>query len=222
MPFVHDRPGRMPANSLFRLVPASGDEIEQCRQLACNRLGILFPREYVHRGTIWSLVDERHRICGGLILVDKPPFRSLEGIPSGAAPAGLDELQSGGSLAEINGVWLSLDWRSPFATLTYWTLMLDRLLETGCDKFLFSHENGNRQMSSFVQWMSPKILYSGPTKCLPGMKGPANETIALIDRALVASMLEVISQGHNPKRTSGEQSLIGRLQTRTQKAAAIA
>jgi len=129
--------------------------------------------------------------CGGAMIVLKPPFRSLESIPAEAAGQ-TDEALDFTSLAEINGVWLSQQTRTTYLSYCFWRLLLKSILATGRQQFLFTYAHGKGEMPAAYLLTKPRILFSGRTKRLPGMKAPAEETIAVVDSKTLADLLAVL------------------------------
>ncbi len=171
--------------------------------LTSSALGICFPGDYINRGILYALQDLQGDVHGSAIVVSNPPFRSLQGIPKKNAEAIASRLPDPNQTAEINGVWLSEQMRSPFASFLFWTQLLEELLETGTGQFLFTVDRTNSRMSALMQWATPVVVYSGRTRQLPGMKSVSEETIALLDRPMIESFLNLINQlgtRHLPSR----------------------
>ncbi|MGI9518330.1 MAG: hypothetical protein ACR2NP_14840 [Pirellulaceae bacterium] len=168
-----------------------------CLNRTHDALGIRFPVSYVNRGVLYSLVDHQGVPVGGAIVVLEPPFRSLAAIPGVRTATRADAMQAG-SVAEINGLWLCDRTRGLCASFNLWTQLLNKLLDTSCEQFLFTYDNANKQMAGLMKWAQPEVLYSGRTRQLPGMKSAAEETIAAASRRIVDSMLRFLG---NPRST---------------------
>ncbi len=203
-------------NENYKLIDVTGARLKECLASTYNVLGIKYPDEYIARGTMYSLVDKNGNAFGGAILVTQPPFRSLESIPIDSNEIA-GKIRKVRAMAEINGIWLAEDTRSPFASFMFWTLILRKLLETSIEDFLFTFDNSNERMSALVKWASPRIIYSGRTKRLAGMKSPAIETIAIVDRKLIASFLDLIEGWGSDQAKVFDSELIYRLQTNSRR-----
>ena len=91
----------------------TGARLKECLASTYDVLGIKYPDEYIARGTMYSLVDKNGNAFGGAILVTQPPFRSLESIPIDSNEIA-GKIRKVRAMAEINGIWLAEDTRSPF------------------------------------------------------------------------------------------------------------
>lgn len=214
------RPSRQPRHRhrSHRLVTVPDRQREQALELTSSALGICFPGDYVNRGILYALQDQQGDMHGGAIVVSDPPFRSLQGIPNARAVARC--LPDPNQIAEINGVWLSEQMRSPFASFLFWTQLLEELLQTGAGQFLFTFDRSNSRMSALMQWAAPVVVYSGRTRQLPGMKSVSEETIALLDRPMIESFLTLINQLGSRQLPPRQADLADRLGGRSRRRAA--
>lgn len=188
----------MPATPSHTLVPVDQHHYAACLIRTHDALGIRFPVSYVNRGVLYSLVDHQRVPVGGAIVVLEPPFRSLAAIPGARTTAHADAMPSG-SVAEVNGLWLCDRTRGICASFNLWTQLLNKLLDTSCEQFLFTYDNSNKQMAGLMKWARPEVLYSGRTRRLPGMRSAAEETIAAASRKIVDAMLRFLG---NPRSTA--------------------
>ena len=201
------------SNHGFQLLVASKKHQQEAwLDLAQHVLGIRFPEEYVARGAAYSLIDHFDEIVGGVILVSDPPFRSIQAIPPGKQ-ALTSQLAAESQIAEINGIWLANRTRSPFSSFAFWTLLLHELLALDANQFLFTFDNQNKRMNALFKWVRPTVIYSGETRCLPGMNSAACETIALVDRSLIASFSNLINVPETRIPGSVEHELVDRLKS---------
>ena len=201
---------------MHRLVEADDARRIEVMRRTQESLGICFPEEYLCRGTSLVLMDHRTNIHGAAILVDQPPFRSLEGIPISHRRRAIESTPAD-DLAEINGVWISDQARSAVVSFAFWTQLLQHLLDCRISQFLFTFDNTNARMGSLMRWACPEIVYSGPTQQLAGMTSPADETIALLDQTVIHQFLRLIRQMKTGPRDSAEANLVDRLSCRSRR-----
>jgi hypothetical protein len=170
---------------------------EQCGEwakMAAAELGVDFPEEYLARGRVLAFLDPQQTICGGAMIVVEPPFRSLQSI--GAEGDARDDIDLDvGSLAEINGVWISPQARTTLASMQFWRLLLKEAVATGREQFLFTYPGNNGRLPAAYLLVKPRILYSGVTRLLPGMKQQVAETIAVIEAKRIARLLAMLDAG---------------------------
>jgi hypothetical protein len=133
-------------------------------------------------------------MCGGVLVVQRGPFRSLLAIDRLAATGLAAELNKATDVAEINGVWLAPDVKTPILPVTFWRQLIGFLLTSDKQKFLFTFDRQNRQMRKLTSWLRYDVLYSGPTHQLIGMKGPSDETIAVLYRDSFVSLNETLQR----------------------------
>ena len=164
---------------VYRLGLAQPGDVPRFQQWTREILNLNLPEDYLQRGKILVLRDQRDQICGGCLVVLQPEFRSLQSIPSTQRKSFPYDSER---LAEVNAVWLSPGIKSPILPLTFWRQLALFLLSTHREQFLFTYDHGNRQMRKFASWLCHQVIYSGQTKQLEGMPGPALETIALVSR----------------------------------------
>ena len=183
-----------PRQAVHELVEVSGKRLAQYQRRTKGLLGIQFPFEYVSRGETLVMVDHRGEMCGGAMVVMSPPFRSIDSIPVECHNDEINEFLGCPHTAELNGVWLSAKEKSPFLSFVFWTLILKRLLEVKKQRFLFTFDNSNDRMKSLANWLKPKILFSGRTQLLPGMKSETTETIAVADSEPLVAFLKMLER----------------------------
>ncbi|MBL8854925.1 MAG: hypothetical protein JNK57_13245 [Planctomycetaceae bacterium] len=183
----------MVRESVFKLRICESHRISEYQQKTAEILGIDFPNEYYDRSLILTLVDQSDRMCGGALLVLQPEFRSLLSIPNATGNATL-QLGSAEDIAEINGVWLSPGVKAPILGVTFWRQLLAFLQTLDKRRFLFTFDRSNKQMRKITSWLRYDVLYSGPTRQLPGMKQPTEETIAILHSDSFASLNEAFDR----------------------------
>lgn len=177
--------------AVFRLTVCGGQRRQEYLQKAEKFLGIDFPPSYVERATILTLVDQLGEMRGGALVVNEPEFRSLLSIPP-TAIHGESPFVCDTDVAEINGVWLSPEVRTPILPVTFWRQFINHLLTLPKHRFLFTYDHSNKQMRKITGWLRYDVLYSGLTEQLPGMQRPSHETIAVLHRDSFARLNETL------------------------------
>lgn len=179
--------------TVYRLVVCDSSRINEYHQKAVEFLGVDFPADYYDRSVTLALIDQLGCMCGGAIIALEPEFRSLLSIPTQAkeAPPGLEPISR---VAEINGVWLSPDAKSPILPVTFWRQVINFLMSLDKDRFLFTFDLSNKMMRKITSWLRYDVLYSGPTRQLPGMKQPSCETIAVLHRDSFAALFDTLNR----------------------------
>ena len=173
---------RLTQQAVYRLVEPDAERLEEYLEATKAILGLVFPQPYLERAEICCLVDQQDRLCGGGMVVLEPEFRSLQSIPEFAIDASLGDLETALDVAEINGVWIHPEIKSPMLPLAFWGRFLEKILETGMPRLLFTFNNDNTQMRKLTSWLAHEVLYSGLTRQLDGMPRPTHETVALTNR----------------------------------------
>jgi hypothetical protein len=179
--------------SVFRLTVCGEERQQEYLQKAEKFLGIDFPRSYVQRATVLTLVDQLGEMLGGALVVTEPEYRSLLSIP----PTAVDwtaQFTCDSDVAEINGVWLSPEVRTPILPVTFWRQFINHLLTLPKHRFLFTYDHSNKQMRKITGWLRYDVLYSGLTEQLPGMQHPSQETIAVLHRDSFARLIETLNR----------------------------
>ena len=179
--------------SVFQLKVCDPSRTGEYQQKTSDILGIDFPTEYYERSLILILLDQAGRMCGGALIVLHPEFRSLLSIPHPSEHHAF-RLESTDDVAEINGVWLSPEVKAPILGVTFWRQLLTFLHTLDKQRFLFTFDRSNKQMRKITSWLRYDILYTGPTRQLPGMKRPSDETIAILHRDSFNSLNEAFSR----------------------------
>lgn len=179
--------------SVFRLTVCTAERRQEYLHKAENFLGINFPRSYVERATVLTLVDQLGEMLGGALVVTEPEYRSLLSIPSSAGDW-TAQFTCDTDVAEINGVWLSPEVRTPILPVTFWRQFINHLLTLPKHRFLFTYDHSNKQMRKITGWLRYDVLYSGLTEQLPGMQRPSHETIAVLHRDSFARLIETLNR----------------------------
>jgi hypothetical protein len=183
----------MVRESVFKLRICEPHRVGEYQQKTAEILGIDLPKEYYDRSLILILVDQADRMCGGALLVMQPEFRSLLSIPEATGNTAL-LLGAADDVAEINGVWLSPGVKAPILGVTFWRQLLTFLQTLDKRRFLFTFDRSNKQMRKITSWLRYDVLFSGPTRQLPGMKQPTEETIAILHSDSFASLNEAFDR----------------------------
>ncbi len=177
----------------YRLVPAEQGLRTSYLARTMEVLAIDFPSEYVERAEVLALLNQNDILCGGVMLVTRSPFRSIEAIPFEQRPA-FDSLIARKGIAEINGLWLAPEMKSSFLSISFWGLLTRHLAKSKKSSFLFTYDTSNSSMKLLANWLSPTMLYSGITLPLPGMQCPSEESIALVDIEPIKTFLARIER----------------------------
>jgi hypothetical protein len=187
-------------------------EREQYLKRTAEILGIVFPLNYIDRAEALVLRNQNEQLCGGVMLVLEGPFRSVDSIPA-AFCATHKPLNSRQDVAEINGLWLAPEMKSPFLSFSFWSLLSRHLVKSGKSNFLFTFDNNNSRMKSLAKWLNPKELYSGKTLLMPGMKSESEETIALVGIDSIKVFLTMLERRGIGTAEPEEKEIISRLAT---------
>ena len=202
------------SSAIFPLIqPDANQRIDFLRKTAAT-LGVTFPEAYLERGEVLTLLDSQGTVSGGAIVVADSPFRSLESIPENRLEAIGQELGCLNKLAEVNGVWLAPHVRSPYSSFRFWRQLIEHLLSSEKDKFLFTFDNSNGRMKGNALWLKPKVLYSGATIMLPGMNSPADETIAMVERGTLVTIAAVLERRDSRPAKPKEAKFIDQIERR--------
>lgn len=199
-------------HDVHQLVPAKGEKLTQFIDETELVLGIRFPTDYLNRASVLTLVDQRQVICGGAIVVLEPPFRSIRSIPTSNE---VDYLSMAGQedWAEINGVWLHTEKKSPYLSFTFWSHLISHLLRTSKQQFIFTFDNSNNRMGQVANVFQPEVLYSGRTIKLEGMKTDSDETIAAVNREVLSTAQELLERRGIGEAKPQEEEIIQRIKT---------
>lgn len=203
---------------VHQLVLANGDLLADFMDQTNEVLGIRFPDEYLSRGSVYALVDRSGLICGGAIAVFDAPFRSIVSIPKEQIERAHALMGDESECAEINGVWLLSTMRSPFLSFAFWRQLISQLMFTNKQRFIFTFENANDRMKELSVWLKPEILYSGKTAKLEGMKTEGDETIAIVSRESLVTVLEMLDRRGIGKAKPQEQMIIQQIECRSKQA----
>ena len=211
----------------YQVTLATSEQLEEYAARTETALGIRFPLDYLSRSDVLLFVDGRGVTGGGGLIALEPPYRSLESIPAGVTmPAGA--LHDLGSVAEINGVWLGPECRGSYLSYLFWRSFLEHALATGRKQFLFTYAHATRRIPTAYRLTRPRVLYSGVTRVLPGMKGPGRETVAVFDADILPDLVAVLDRqcGGVPESSvsaflsRGKGRVAGRNQSAVQRAVA--
>jgi hypothetical protein len=199
-------------HDVHQLVPTKGKRLTQFIDETELVLGIRFPLDYLDRASVLTLVDQEQVICGGAIVVLEPPFRSIRSIPTGSEVDFCVGKQE--EWAEINGVWLNAEKKSPYLSFTFWSHLISHLLRTNKQHFIFTFDNSNNRMSQVANVFQPEVLYSGKTIKLEGMKTDSDETIAAVNRKVLSATQELLARRGIGKAEPQEEEIIQRIKKR--------
>ncbi|MDB4778380.1 hypothetical protein OAG68_02880, partial [bacterium] len=108
-------------------------------------LTIDFPPEYVERAEVLTILNQNDTLCGGVMLVTRGPFRSIESIPMDQRSA-LDSLRTHEGIAEINGLWLAPEIECSLLSISFWSLLTRYLVKSKKASFLFTYVESNSSM----------------------------------------------------------------------------
>lgn len=200
--------------NVYRLKEVSEERLPEYLKQNEEILDIQFPQEYLQRSTSYALLDQDDKICGGLIIAHRPPFRSLQSIPAEFIETTMETLGPVEEVAEINGVWVAPDFRSPFVSFSFWQQMIGVLLETGKRRFLFTINDYNLHMRGHVNVLEPQVLFSGKTIQLDGMKESTCETILSIPQESLPAVAEMLQRRGIGSAKPTETDLIRRIRSR--------
>lgn len=200
---------------VHQLVEPNQDQLASFLKESTELLGIQFPKEYVERSTVLTLVDQQQLVCGGAIVVTEPPYRSLGAIPPNQQNEAWEELNSTEHVVEVNGVWLAHELRSPYLSFSFWRHLITYLLSTDQKQFIFTFDNSNDRMMDVAKWLKPNVLYSGRTLKLEGMKSESDETIAWVDHESIKVVLELLERRGMGTPGAEEVEFISRIEKRS-------
>lgn len=184
--------------NFYRLIDLPSERVSEFQERTRDVLGIYFPDQYVRQSNAYAFLDQECNMCGGLMVVKRPPFRCLQSIPEAFQSEALWKLGNLDECAEVNGVWIEPQNKSAFISTAFWRQMIDILWESQKEKFLFTVDHCNRHMLGHVAMLQPLILYSGATLQLDGMHQSADEVILSIPRTSIkagADFLKRIDKG---------------------------
>ena len=170
---------------------ASTQQRDQYRRLASKLLDIEFPEAYLKRGIVYVVTDREGIVSGGAILIVRPPFRSVQGLPRLIQRHVRHRLDFA-ALAEVNGVCLKETLRAPHTSSTFWRSLLAYALLTERKQFLFSLRVKADCLPAIYLEAKPEVIYSGTTRKLPGMQQPAEETTAVVSAEAISGVLEML------------------------------
>lgn len=182
-----------PPLAQYRMLVASPEQVPQYATLAAEAIGIEFPLEYLSRGDVLLFAGPNGALGGGAVIVLQPPFRSLQSIPEGV-DVPLDSLDDLKGVGEINGVWLGPPCRGSYLSYVFWRSLLQHALQTGCERFLFTYAHEARRIPAAYQLTRPRVLFSGRTRLLPGMKRQVQETVGVFEADILPDLVAVLDR----------------------------
>lgn len=199
---------------LYPLAKVASESLSEFRERAGEVLGIRFPTSYLQQADAYALTHEFQGICGGLIVVQNPPFRCLQSIPIESKWDVFKRLGDLTNCAEINGVWIAPEAKSAFVSNAFWRQMIDVLLASNKDRFLFTVDHSNRHMLGHVSFLQPVVLYSGATIQLDGMGHVANEVIFSIQRDSVEDGVKFLDRFETGQKLESDLEAVQRISKR--------
>lgn len=192
--FVNEVKRPIPDRSVHRLVRPNSLQLASYLTDTFEILELCLPSEYLSRAYILTLVDQRDVVCGGAMVIKQPEFRSLTTVPEDVREKAIAFIGDLDDVAEVNGVWVQSDCKSPFVSFSFWHQFISELLSMPKKKFLFTYDNSNARMSQLASSLDAIVLYSGRTLKLEGMAKPSNETIAMATRPSLETSLELLER----------------------------
>src|SRR3989339_144322 len=130
-------------------------------------IDVELPLEYLKRSKVVACFDDEKNICGGFVIVKQGPFRVLESIPTAHSLA--TRLNRSSKVAEITGLWLSDNVTKKRESLNLWLRLIWGMITSGKNKFTYAYSLKKPSVGKLYQAARPRVLFSGPTKILPGM-----------------------------------------------------
>jgi len=200
--------------NIYRLDKVPPARFSEFHKRTNEILGVVFPDEYIRGADAYALWDERNRICGGLIFARHPPFRCLQSIPESTKDEALRKLEDLEDCSEVNGVWIAPQNKSIFISTTFWRQLIEILLDSEKQRFLFTVDHTNRHMLGHIAFLQPKVLYSGATLQLDGMNQVADEVILSIRRDVVEASLGLLDRLGNGERLPADTDTAQRIAKR--------
>lgn len=101
----------------------TGDQLlNEFREKYVSVSGLNVSLDFLKKGTVYAAFNFKNRMCGGFVLGNLNPYRTIEVFAGEASKKELYEFVQGTSFCELNCFWLSVKNRKGFWSYWFWLL----------------------------------------------------------------------------------------------------
>jgi hypothetical protein len=101
--------------------------LEEFRKKYSCVSGLEVPSDFLKTRFVYAAFNMKKKMCGGFVLGNKNPFRTIEVFAGNGSKPGLYEYIADKSYCELNCLWLSVNYRKGLSVYLFWLLFAGKV-----------------------------------------------------------------------------------------------